>query len=59
VDLLGRQVRTLVNDVQNPGFYKYQWDGKDSYGLTVQSSIYFAVINRQSGIDISKITFLK
>jgi hypothetical protein len=59
VDLLGRQVRTLVNDVQNPGFYKYQWDGKDSYGQVLQSGIYFTVINRQSGRDISKITFLK
>ncbi|MBH10654.1 MAG: hypothetical protein CMG74_09970, partial [Candidatus Marinimicrobia bacterium] len=58
-NLLGQEVKTLVNSMQNPGRYFYRWDGKDSFGKTLQSGIYFAVINRESGIDISKITFLK
>ena len=59
VNLLGQKMRTLVNEIQVPGRYQYKWDGKDSFGKTLQSGIYFAVINRESGTDISKITFLK
>ena len=59
MNLLGQEVKTIVNKVHQPGRYSSSWDGKDSYGQVLQSGIYFAVINRQSGRDISKITFLK
>jgi len=59
MNLLGQEVKTIVNKVHQPGRYSNSWDGKDSYGQVLQSGIYFAVINRQSGRDISKITFLK
>jgi len=59
MNLLGQEVKTIVNKVHQPGRYSSSWDGKDSYGQMLQSGIYFAVINRQSGRDISKITFLK
>jgi len=52
-------VRTLVNTTQTPGEYYYTWDGKDINGVSLQSGIYFAVINRESGRDVLKITFLK
>ena len=59
MNLLGQQVYSIVNEVQEPGRYTYKWDGKNSFGQTLHSGIYFAVINRKSGRDISKITFLK
>jgi len=40
-NMLGQQVRTLVDDVMNPGAYKVAWDGKDDLGKTVSSGIYF------------------
>jgi flagellar hook assembly protein FlgD len=59
INLLGQKVRTLVNTTQAPGEYYYTWDGKDINGVSLQSGIYFAVINRESGRDALKITFLK
>jgi flagellar hook assembly protein FlgD len=38
---LGQHVRTLVNGVQEPGFYEQYWDGCDESGQQVSSGIYF------------------
>ena len=59
LNLLGQELKTVVNKVHQPGRYLYRWDGKDSFGQILQSGIYFAVINSKSGRNISKITFLK
>ena len=59
VNLLGQSVKTLVNAVQSPGSYVYRWDGKDINGVGLNSGIYLAVINRESGNTILKITYLK
>ena len=39
-NLLGQNVRTLVNEPQKAGYYTVQWDGIDSYGRQVPSGIY-------------------
>lgn len=39
-DLQGRVLRTLVDDVQRPGAYELQWDGRDEFGRTVAAGIY-------------------
>ena len=59
INLLGQKVKTLVNDIQEPGNYSFKWDGKDLNGVNLQSGIYFAVISRNSGQNIVKITYLK
>ena len=59
INLLGQKVKTLVNNTQEPGNYSFKWDGKDLNGVNLQSGIYFAVINRNSGQNIIKITYLK
>lgn len=40
-DLTGRVVKTLVDDMQNPGYYKIRWDGRDDKDKTLASGIYF------------------
>lgn len=40
-DILGRQIRTLVNGYQNAGFYEIEWDGKNNAGFETASGIYF------------------
>jgi len=59
VNLLGQKVKTLVNDFQSPGAYLYKWDGRDNKGVSMQSGIYFAIINHQKNRNILKITYLK
>ncbi|UCE19121.1 MAG: choice-of-anchor D domain-containing protein [Gemmatimonadota bacterium] len=39
-NILGQHVRTLVDDVQEPGDYTVTWDGKDDLGTDVSSGIY-------------------
>lgn len=39
-DLLGREIRTLVNGNEAAGYKKVQWDGKDSLGNPASSGMY-------------------
>src|SRR3989338_5193748 len=32
-NILGQKVRTLVNEVKNPGFYSARWDGRNERGM--------------------------
>ena len=39
-NLQGQLVRTLVDELQGPGFYSVQWDARDSDGREVAAGIY-------------------
>jgi len=41
-DVLARPVRTLVDGVQPPGYYRVLWDGRDDEGRNVTTGLYFA-----------------
>ena len=40
-NILGQEMRTLVNTSQEPGYYTVTWDGKDALGNEVSSGVYF------------------
>lgn len=40
-DMLGRKVRTLVNEEVKSGYFDIQWDGLDDNGAVTASGIYF------------------
>ncbi|RIK55902.1 hypothetical protein DCC62_30870 [candidate division KSB1 bacterium] len=40
-DLLGREVLTLIDAVQQPGYHHARWDGRDRRGEPVTAGIYF------------------
>ena len=40
-NLAGQQVKTLIDETQSAGYYKIDWDGKDSNGNMISSGIYF------------------
>lgn len=39
-NILGREVRTLVNTLQEPGHYTYIWDARDATGREVSTGVY-------------------
>jgi flagellar hook assembly protein FlgD len=44
-NILGQEIRTLVNDFKPAGKYTVVWDGKDNNGNAVGSGIYLYKIN--------------
>ena len=45
-DVTGRKVRTLASADSLTGgvLYKYEWDGKNNYGTTVISGVYYGIL---------------
>ncbi len=39
-NMLGQEVRSLINEVRQPGRYSIQWDGKNNVGQQVSSGVY-------------------
>ncbi len=53
-NVLGQQVRTLVNKQQPAGTYSVQWDGADDLGRQVASGIYIFQISAGDAFKVSK-----
>ncbi|MFA3784086.1 FlgD immunoglobulin-like domain containing protein, partial [Melioribacteraceae bacterium 4301-Me] len=58
-DILGREVRTLVNTEQTAGTHKIEWDGKNNYGSRVASGTYIYRIEAGDFIQSKKMILLK
>jgi hypothetical protein len=58
-DLLGRRVKTMVDEVQPPGSYRIQWDGKDDAGRQVASGVYLYQLRTASFVQTNKMVLLK
>jgi hypothetical protein len=55
----GRLVRTLVNEPQNPSYYKVLWDGKDDFGKRVSSGVYFYYLEAGGFTAMRKIVVMQ
>jgi hypothetical protein len=53
-DVLGRQVRILLNEVARPGYYQMVWDGCDEQGVAVPSGVYWCVLKSTTEIRTQK-----
>ena len=58
-DLLGRKVKTLVNQVQVAGSQSVVWDSNDDYGERVGAGIFFYQIQAGGFIQTRKMVLLK
>ena len=58
-DLLGREVKTLINEVQNAGYTSIRWDGTDNRGKTLASGMYFYQMYTGDFILVRKMVLLK
>lgn len=58
-DVLGRRVRTLLDEDVAPGRRELHWDGRGARGNTVGSGIYFARLTSAMGQCVSRVVLLR
>lgn len=58
-NLLGQEIRTLVDEVREVGSYAIRWDGKNDSGQVVASGIYLYQIQAGDFVQVKKMAFLK
>ena len=58
-DLLGRQVKTLVNKVENAGVNSIQWNATNNYGEPVSAGIYLYQIQAGMFYQTRKMVLLR
>ncbi len=58
-NLLGQQVRTLVNGPQTAGSHRVAWDGKDDSGKVVASGVYLYRMEAGDYVKTRKLMLLK
>ena len=58
-DMLGREVNTIVNEVQEAGYQSIIWDGTSANGSAVAAGIYLYQIQTEQFTQTKKMVFLK
>jgi len=58
-DILGREIRTLINESRSAGFYNINWNGVGNSGYPVASGIYFYQIQIDDFKESKKMILIK
>ena len=58
-DMLGRKVKTILNEQQSPGYKQLIWDASNDNGKPVSASIYLYQIQAGEYISTKKMVLLK
>ena len=58
-DVLGREVKTLINEELRPGYQQVEWDGTNNYGSRVSSGIYIYRMVAGKFVKTMKMMMLK
>ncbi len=58
-DVLGREVKTLVNKEQVNGVYEVNWNGDDELGNKVSTGVYFYRIDAGDFVQTKKMMLIK
>jgi hypothetical protein len=58
-DITGKQIRSLVNTNQQPGKYDISFNGKDDYGNSLPSGIYFYTLSSEKFSETRKMLMIK
>ncbi|MDP7437601.1 MAG: T9SS type A sorting domain-containing protein, partial [Candidatus Marinimicrobia bacterium] len=58
-DLLGRQVKTLINQTQDAGFKSVIWNATNDYGKPVSAGVYLYNIQAGEFVQTKKMVLLK
>jgi flagellar hook assembly protein FlgD len=58
-DMVGREVYTIMNEVQNAGYKSIVWDATNNYGQAVSAGIYLYQIKTDAFVQTKKMILLK
>ncbi len=58
-DIMGREIKTLLNEDKSPGSYSAQWNGENSYGTRVATGIYLYRVVAGNFTQVKKMILLK
>ena len=58
-DMLGKQVKTLINQTQDAGYRSIIWDATNDYGKPVSAGIYLYQIQAGKYMQTKKMVLLK
>lgn len=58
-DVLGCEIRSLSDEIQEAGYHEIHWHGRDDFGNTVPSGLYFCRIETGFESRCIKLTLLK
>ncbi len=58
-NLMGQQIKTLINSYHSAGFYSVKWDGTNNQGMKVASGIYIYIMRAGSFVDVKKLVFIQ
>lgn len=58
-NILGKEVRVLVEDELSAGSYRVEWDGRDGHGDPVASGVYLCKLSSGESVKTRKMLLLK
>jgi hypothetical protein len=58
-NMLGQEVRNLVNELQSEGYKSVVWDGKDNWGKSVPSGVYVCKMSADKFTQSRRLSLLK
>lgn len=58
-DRMGRSIKTLSEGVRNQGNHSVMWDGKNSFGESVASGVYYYMLKTNNFTDVKKALLIK
>ena len=58
-DILGRKIRTLLNEYQQIGYKSIHWNAKDDYGRQVSAGMYIYTIQAGEFVQTRKMVLMK
>jgi hypothetical protein len=58
-DMLGRQVKTLINQTQDAGYRSIIWDATNDYGKPVSAGIYLYQVQAGEYMEVRKMVLVK
>ena len=58
-EIFGKQIKVLIDNIQDAGFKSVQWDGSDSMGRPVSAGVYLCQIQAGEFVQTRKMVLLK